>query len=113
MKCTLEQKNRIINAIIDQLLSDNPTKKSIETNIKKSGESDFTFSGFLSNLTDDELQNLILTINDLGYNASDYFSSNKIIITENRNNVSAKLSATNDINEIFHNQNNLRLKFTT
>ena len=94
------------------ILSENPTKDLIEASIRNSGESNFTFSGFLSNLDKDELDSIVSIINEVGLNSSDFFDSNNIKITENKHAIIPQLASSGDILELFHNQAHLRQRFT-
>ena len=105
MKCTINQKIKILEQIEDLLLFSNaPTKESIESEIRQSGESEFTFSGFLSNLSEEEITNLTDIIESLGVSSSDFFTKNNIIITRNVSAIIPKLTNHGDVLSIFHNQ---------
>ena len=113
MKCTINQKTKILEQIEDLLLFSNaPTKESIESEIRQSGESEFTFSGFLSNLSEEEITNLTDIIESLGVSSSDFFTKNNIIITRNVSAVIPELTNHGDVLSIFHNQPHLSVQFT-
>lgn len=114
MKC-VEQNIELIFGKINDLLIDEGIEdpKIIEDIIQKSGESDFTFSKFISAVKDqhldeiEELKNILLQL-DLpleGFSIGD-----DIKISSNKHSV-LPLYTTSDVNELFHNQDHLKSKF--
>lgn len=112
MSCSIERKNEVLDIIQNTILfEDNLTNEVLESAIKESGEGEFTLSNFLSNLSDDELEDLKGLMEMSGLDTSVFLEKTKAKVLANRSGVISRLYSPSNVLDLFHNQSYLEKRF--